>query len=97
MTDGVNERRRRRAAGQALFDALAGDYLDVSGVSRAPMFGSQGLQSNTRFFAFIGRDGQLVIKLPAAQAADPVAAGQAFLAQVRTSGPPGVAAATSAC
>jgi len=81
MTDAVTERRRRRAAAQELFDTLAGDYFDLPGISRASMFGSQGLQINTKFFAFVGRDGQLIIKLPAVRAADLVATAHATAVQ----------------
>jgi predicted metallopeptidase len=52
------ERRRRRAAAQRVLDALALDYVDRADVDRAPMFGSEGLRANARFFAFVGADGQ---------------------------------------
>jgi hypothetical protein len=60
VTSDVTERRLRRRAAQQLFDELAVDYLEVPGVSRATMFGSDGLRVDTGFFAFVGRDGQLM-------------------------------------
>lgn len=73
----VTERRLRRAAAQRVFDELALDYLSVPDVSRGRMFGSEGLLVNGKFFAFVGRDGQLVLKLPAQAAAALVAGGEA--------------------
>ena len=72
----MTERRLRRSAAQQLFDELAHDYLNQPGVNRARMFGSEGLRLDTKFFAFIGREGQLIIKLPAAQANALVSAGE---------------------
>lgn len=77
MTSEVTEGRLRRRAAQQIFDQLALDYLDLPGVNRAMMFGSDGLRVNAKFFAFVGRDGQLIIKLPAAHAENLLAAGQA--------------------
>lgn len=42
------ERRQRRRAAQQRFDDLAVDYLDLPGVSRATMFGSDGLRVDSR-------------------------------------------------
>lgn len=67
----------RRRAAQQLFDALAVDYLDLPGISRANMFGSHGLRVDAKFFAFVGREGQLIVKLPAAQAEALVRTGEA--------------------
>ena len=41
------------------------------------MFGSNGLRWGGKFFAFLGGDGELIIKLPAADAAALVEAGRA--------------------
>ncbi len=71
--DEQRERGSRRAEGQRRFDAVAGHLLGLPGVSAAPMFGSTGLRYGDRFFAFVGRDGRLVVKLPADQAAHLVA------------------------
>jgi len=67
----------RRAAAQQVFDALALDYLDVANVSRGRMFGSEGLVVKGKFFAFVGREGQLIVKLPGPQASALVACGEA--------------------
>lgn len=77
MTSEVSERRQCRRAAQQVFDELAVDYLGWPAVSRATMFGSEGLRVETKFFAFVGGDGQLIVKLPAAQAAALVSAGEA--------------------
>ncbi len=65
MASDQTQRRLRRRDAQRLFDELAADYLDVPDVSRAVMF------------AFVGGEGELIVKLPAAQCAALVAAGQA--------------------
>jgi len=77
VASNFSEQSQRRRTPQRLFDELAVDHLDLPGISRATMFGSDGLRLDTKFFAFVGRDGQLIIKLPAAQAAALVAAGEA--------------------
>lgn len=70
-------RRAQRAQGQELFDSLAADYLEHPDVKPGPMFGSQGLMRKGKFFAFVGRSGDLVVKLPESQAGELVAAGEA--------------------
>jgi TfoX/Sxy family transcriptional regulator of competence genes len=70
-------RRARRAESQEAFDRLAVAYLDQQGVSQGPMFGSQGLLRNGKFLAFVGRAGDLVLKLPEHEATDLVTSGQA--------------------
>lgn len=50
----AQERRLRRAGAQRILDELALDYVDRIDVNRAPVFGSEGLRVNARFFAFIG-------------------------------------------
>ena len=71
------QRRRRRAAGQEWFDGLAVDYLDLPDVDRTRMFGSEGLRARGKFFAFVGSEGDLIVKLPAELAAGLVADGAA--------------------
>jgi uncharacterized protein YndB with AHSA1/START domain/TfoX/Sxy family transcriptional regulator of competence genes len=58
------------------FDELARDHLGQPGVSPGQMFNSEGLKVHGRFFALLS-DEQLVLKVPAAQAAALVAAGDA--------------------
>jgi len=77
MSEKGADRRRHRAAAQEVFDVLAADYVDLPGVGRARMFGSNGLQVGERFFAFVGSDGELIVKLPAERAAALLDAGQA--------------------
>lgn len=73
----LDQRRIRRRSGQQLFDTLAIYFLTQPHVNRDNTFGSNGLRIDTKFFAFIGRDGQLVVKLPVAQAAALVSADEA--------------------
>jgi TfoX/Sxy family transcriptional regulator of competence genes len=66
-----------RAEGQAILDRLATEYAGRRGIDRAPMFGSVGLRFGEKFFAFVGRDGALVVKVPEALAGELVASGRA--------------------
>jgi TfoX/Sxy family transcriptional regulator of competence genes len=75
--EALSDRRARRAAGQDVFDKLAAGFEERDGVSRGPMFGSMGLLSGGKFFAFVGRAGDLVLKLPEAQVTALVDAGEA--------------------
>jgi hypothetical protein len=72
----------KRAEAQAVLDELSAEYVGRPGISRSPMFGSVGLRLNGRFFAFIGREGVLVVKLPADLARPLVASGQAAAVRV---------------
>lgn len=58
------------AAGRALFDDLAVDHLGRPHVTMGRMFASEGLAVHGKIFAFVGRDGRLVLKLPLARAED---------------------------
>jgi hypothetical protein len=69
--------RPDRARGQHLFDELAAAYDEVPGVDRAPMFGSEALRVGRKVFAFVGREGQLIVKLPAPKVTELLAAGEA--------------------
>lgn len=73
MTD-VEERRARRQRYQLVFDDLAAEITDPD-VTRAVMFGSNGLKHSGRFFAFVGGDGELITKVPQDRAAAVVADG----------------------
>lgn len=77
MANDKDERQSRRRAAQELFDVLAADYHDLPGISTARRFGSDGLRMSAKFVAFIGRDGQLIVKLPASHSAALVADTQA--------------------
>jgi TfoX/Sxy family transcriptional regulator of competence genes len=76
-TDSLAARRAERAASQKIFDTLATQYLQQPDVTQGPMFGSQGLLRNGKFFAFVGRTGDLVLKLPESRAAALVGSGEA--------------------
>lgn len=76
MTE-LTERQRVRFAAQELFDSIAVDYVGSPGVGRARMFGSEGLRSHGKFFAFVDGDGGLIVKLPAEMASGLVADGEA--------------------
>jgi hypothetical protein len=54
-----------RAAGQALLDELA---AGLSGFERSPMFGSSGVRRDGRLFAFVGGEGELIVRLQWAHA-----------------------------
>jgi hypothetical protein len=56
-------RRAERARGQQLFDRLAEQYSREDDLDRSTMFGSTGLSRLGSVVGFVGRDGQLVVKL----------------------------------
>jgi hypothetical protein len=56
------------AAAQKLFDRLARDYLDRPGVDYGRIWHNDGLTVHSKIFAMVV-GGQLVVKLPAEQAA----------------------------
>ncbi|GAA1512335.1 hypothetical protein [Kribbella lupini] len=66
-----------RARAQQVLDELAAAYDDVPDVDRAPMFGSEALRVLGKVFAFVGREGQLIVKLPAPRVAELLAAAAA--------------------
>jgi hypothetical protein len=63
---------------QALFADLAAEVLGKPGVDTGTMLRSEGLKVDGRFFAFVSRDADLVVKIPAEQAALLTAAGTAL-------------------
>jgi hypothetical protein len=64
------ERDAAKRRGKALFARIAAEYLPHEGVDMGPMFGSEGLRVRGKVFAFIGFDGDLIIKVPADRAAE---------------------------
>jgi hypothetical protein len=66
-----------REFGKQLFHDLAPDFLQREHVDQTTMFGSEALRLRGKVFAFVGREGALVVKLPAERAADLVEAGDA--------------------
>ena len=69
------DRRRRRAASQEVLDRLAEPYRGHPAAARSRMFGSEALTVHGKVVAFVDGEGGLVVKLPAARAAELVAAG----------------------
>lgn len=67
----------QRSQGQRALDALAVDFLHLPGVDRSTMFGSNGLLTYGKIFAFVGVTGELVVKVPADRASELVADGGA--------------------
>ena len=74
---GEADRRQRRAASQEALDRLAEPYLDHPAAARSRMFGSEALTVHGKIVAFVDSEGGLVVKLPAARAAELVSAGAA--------------------
>ncbi len=54
--------------GRGLFDDLAVVHLGRPHVTMGRMFASEGLAVRGKIFAFVGRDGRLILKLPLARA-----------------------------
>ena len=71
------DRSAQRSQGQRALDALAADFLHRPGVDRSSMFGSSGLRTYGKIFAFVGTAGELVVKVPSDQASELVAEGAA--------------------
>jgi hypothetical protein len=69
--------QRRRHNGQELFDSLTASYDGRPDVTRGRMFASEGLAVRGKFFAFVGRDGRLVVKLPQHRTQDLIESGTA--------------------
>ncbi|WP_432949377.1 MmcQ/YjbR family DNA-binding protein [Kribbella sp. CA-253562] len=69
--------RSDRRRGQDLLDELSTAYDGLPGVDRSLMFGSEGLRVGTKFFAFVGAEGELIVKLPADRVAGLLAANAA--------------------
>ncbi|MFT4211723.1 MAG: hypothetical protein QM626_07595 [Microbacterium sp.] len=63
MADPQRDAARRR--GWELFEPVAAPYLARAGVDIGRMFGSEGLRVRGKVFAFLGFDGDLVVKVPA--------------------------------
>ena len=66
------------SAADARFDALVRGFSSQPGVTRGGKgFGATGLKVNGKLFAFVSTKGELVVKLPRAQAVAMVDAGTA--------------------
>ena len=66
-----------REAGRAQLDEVADEFLARDGVDWGAMFGSTGLRVRGKVFALATFDGDLMVKVPAARAAELAAAGAA--------------------
>lgn len=64
------------AAAQARLEGLAEPYLARPGVDWGRMFGTIGLRVRGKVFAVAVHDGGLMVKIPAARAAERMAAGE---------------------
>jgi TfoX/Sxy family transcriptional regulator of competence genes len=60
-----------------LLEEIAADFGDQPEVALATMFRSPGLRTGGKIFAFLGHDGELIVKLPQDQARRHVEAGSA--------------------
>jgi len=70
--------RPGRAAGQELLDELVAEVTaGMPGIERAPLFGSSGVRRDGALVAFIGRGGELVVRLPEGRAQQLLASGAA--------------------
>jgi len=67
----------QRSEGQRALDPLAAGFLQMPGVDRAAMFGSTGLRTHGKVFAFVGTAGELIVKVPADRASELVTDGVA--------------------
>lgn len=65
------------ARAHEIFDPIAQVYLDRDGVDIGRMFASEGLRIRGKIFAFLGFEGELMLKLPAARTAELVDPGDA--------------------
>jgi len=65
------------ARGHEIFDPIAQTYLGRDGVDIGRMFASEGLRIRGKNFAFLGFEGDLMLKLPAARTTELVDAGDA--------------------
>lgn len=59
----------QRAEGQRALDELAEEFVGLPGVDRKRMFGSEALRVRGKVFAFVGSEGELIVKVPADEAA----------------------------
>jgi hypothetical protein len=60
-----------------LLDRIAEDFADDRDVAMGTMFRSPGLRVGGKIFVFLGRKGQLIVKLPSDRATELVDAGTA--------------------
>lgn len=68
---------RRQAPNRDLLDRIAEDFAHEPDVTVSTMFRSPGLRVRSKIFAFLGHQGELIVKLPSARANQLVDAGTA--------------------
>ncbi|WP_188194324.1 hypothetical protein [Nonomuraea sp. SYSU D8015] len=68
---------RPEALNLDLLDRVADDFEDEPDVVMGTMFRSPGLRAGGKIFAFLGQEGQLIVKLPSDRAGEFVDAGTA--------------------
>lgn len=66
-----------RDEGREMFRDLVPEFLGRDGVDQGSMFGSESLRVRGKVVAFVGSDGGLIVKLPAAHAESLVGSGHA--------------------
>lgn len=67
----------RTVPNRPLLDELAAEFADDPAVSVGTMFRSPGLRVGSKIFAFLGFEGELIVKLPNDRVAELVQAGEA--------------------
>lgn len=67
----------RTVPNRPLLDELAVAFIDDPAVSVGTMFRSPGLRVGSKIFAFLGFEGELMVKLPVDRVAELVQAGRA--------------------
>jgi len=81
-----DDKAERLARAHAIFDPIARHHLERADVDLGRMFASEGLRVRGKVFALVSFDGELMLKLPAARAAELVEADDA--ARVEMAGRP---------
>lgn len=67
----------REAPNGDLLDRIAEDFKEDKNVAMGTMFRSPGLRVRDKIFVFLGRKGQLIVKLPSDRAKELIAKGTA--------------------
>jgi TfoX/Sxy family transcriptional regulator of competence genes len=68
---------KRQKPNRDLLDRIADDFSDQPEVAMGTMFGSPGLRVGGKVFAFLGFDGELIVKVPRERVRELVDAGTA--------------------
>ncbi len=65
------------AAAHDVFDPIAQRHLADDGIDMGRMFGTEGLRVRGKVYAFVGHDGDLIVKVPAERVVELTASGAA--------------------